>query len=173
MSARCPILTTPACSQQLRRRPCQAPHPLLKVRCFMLCSSSLLRSAARVSDPSHFASPGPLRWATFPFRPPFSNSTAPPLPAGQLGYLCVESRGYSGANDTSQTPYPTKQCQAMPLGTVGAQSRAACDAECWFPPSQKSGNLPHGEFVHRPYRAVLVNRSCGESAASVCSGNDG
>ena len=59
------------------------------------------------------------------------NSTAPPLPTGQLGYLCVESRGYSGANDTSQTPFSFKQCQAMPLGTAGAQSRAACDAECF------------------------------------------
>eukprot|EP00966_Prymnesium_polylepis_P255243 5897242-Prymnesium_polylepis.1 len=50
------------------------------------------------------------------------SSSAPPA-EGQLGYFCTTSKGFAGANDTSQTPYPTKQCQAMPLGTAGAQSR--------------------------------------------------
>jgi len=59
-----------------------------------------------------------------------STSVAPP-PRGQPGYFCTSSKGYSGANDTSQTPFATKQCQAMPLGTPGTKSRAACDAECF------------------------------------------
>ena len=52
-------------------------------------------------------------------------------PRGELGYFCTTSQGFVGANDTSQTPYPAKQCQAMPLGTSGTKSKVACEAECF------------------------------------------
>jgi rubredoxin len=48
-----------------------------------------------------------------------------PLPAGSIGYACTTS----GAS--AHSPWPLRQCQSVPPGTVGAANLSACESECF------------------------------------------
>lgn len=55
------------------------------------------------------------------------NVSAPALPVGVLGYACTTSEGF-----TTYAPFSgvTRQCQSVPVGTVGALTKESCEATC-------------------------------------------
>jgi rubredoxin len=52
-----------------------------------------------------------------------SSGLAPP---GELGYSCTVTEGLRPGGGA-----PTRQCMSVPLGTVGALTKAACEADCF------------------------------------------
>jgi rubredoxin len=75
------------------------------------------------------------------------NSSAPaPLPAGEMGYFCASS-GAASVNGTG-TPVASARCVSMPLGTAGALTRAACEAQCFSSSGEEGQSLPQGRRNH-------------------------
>ena len=52
-------------------------------------------------------------------------SSAAPQPIGTMGYACTTS------GTSAHVPWPLRQCQSVPPGTVGALNLTSCEAECF------------------------------------------